>query len=490
MAEPFKLTRIPSLKSVKDLHKRCAAFLLLFSFLTSGVNGEGVAAVVMVSTAPTNDRQVIEGFGGALAFWGYDADDATLRYAFEDLGATIVRVPGDVDASGNAEKYRAVLARVSRVAPQAKVLVSFWQPRSAVRPQQASWLETNSSGGYVLKREQQDAWADEIASRLKLMRRDWGANVAAVSVQNEPNFSVPGSPTCFWTPEDLAGFVTDRVAPRLQRARLSVELSAPDLAYTGHDASEAKRFHAVSAAPATAIFAYHMYDSFRTGDTNGGWEVLRARQQALGAYLRAQLPAKRVWMTETTGAQWNSRDWHTYGWSPGMDEHDKAIAAARYLHTALVDAGANAFLWWGLAYSAPPASVQGEEKRQKFRDEGLILVGPEQRNGMHPFQERTKKYFALKHYFRFVRPGDVRLEADAPEATLLAAFRSTDRRRIVLVLTNPGPKPSAIEPRVIGDLHYRLQETWVTDRAHECARVEWRNSLSPESVTTLVYAAE
>src|SRR5882724_1613833 len=43
---------------------------------------------------------------------------------------------------------------------------------------------------------------------------------------------------------------------------------------------------------------------------------------------------------------------------PEMDEHSKAIAAGRYVHTALVDAGANAFFWWGLVYSAPPLSVK------------------------------------------------------------------------------------------------------------------------------------
>jgi len=489
MPEPLRITYIPWLRTVEDFRKHCAVFLLLFSVLTSGAADEGAAAVVKVSITPANDRQVIEGFGGALAFWGYDADDATLRYAFDDLRATIVRVPGDVDASDNPEKYRAAIARVTRLAPQAKVLVSFWQPRSAAMPQQERWLETNSSGGYVLKREQHDAWADEVVARLKLMRRDWGANVVAATVQNEPNFSVPGSLTCSWQPDELAGFVTEAVAPRTHRTGLSIEFAAPDLAYTGHDASEAKRFHGVNASPATAIFAYHMYDSFRAGDTNGGWDVLRARQQALGAYLRTQLPGKRVWMTETTGAQWNSREWHTYGWSPGMDEHDKAIAAARYLHAALVDAGANAFLWWGLAYSAPPATIHGEEERQKFRDEGLILVGPEMSKDTHPFRERTKKYFTLKQYFRFVRPGDVRLEADAPESTLMAAFRSSDRRRVVLVLINPDRAPRALRPVIEGDDRYHHEETWVTDRARECERVDWQNTLHPESVTTLVFSA-
>src|SRR5206468_1308761 len=95
------------------------------------------AGVVHVHVRPAHDRQTIDGFGGSLAYWGYDADDTALRYAFEDLGATLVRVPGDVGSDGEADQYRAALRRVTRLAPKAKILVSFWQPRTAAKPDPA-----------------------------------------------------------------------------------------------------------------------------------------------------------------------------------------------------------------------------------------------------------------------------------------------------------------------------------------------------------------
>src|SRR3954470_18403090 len=85
------------------------------------------AAAVHVHVHPAHDRQTIDGFGGSLAYWGDDADDTALRYAFDDLGATLVRVPGDVTATGDPDQYRAVVRRVAKLAPGAKVLVSFWQ---------------------------------------------------------------------------------------------------------------------------------------------------------------------------------------------------------------------------------------------------------------------------------------------------------------------------------------------------------------------------
>jgi hypothetical protein len=106
------------------------------------------------------------------------------------------------------------------------------------------------------------------------------------------------------------------------------------------------RFHPVNASEEVSIFSYHMYDSYKEGETPGGFALLRAKQTTLGRYLEDYLPGKRVWMTESTGAQWNIKGYHTLGWRPGMDEHDEAMGAARYMHATLVDAQCGAFLWW------------------------------------------------------------------------------------------------------------------------------------------------
>jgi O-glycosyl hydrolase len=442
-----------------------------------------------VEVRASRDRQVIDGFGGSLAFWGFDASEEALRHAFDDLGATIVRVPGEASRSGAPDEYRAALRRVTRLAPRAKVVVSFWQPRSSARPKVSDWLDDLGKDGYALKPAMRAAWADEIVGRVRTIRRGWGVNVTVVSVQNEPNFSVPGSLTCRWEPRALAEFISDWLAPRLKKAGLAVQLAAPDLAYVGAGAAEAKRFHPVNAAREVSVFSYHMYDSYRDGEARLGLAAVRARQAALGSYLRDKLPGKRVWMTETTGAQWNGKEWHTLGWRPKMDEHDKALAAARYLHAALVDAQASAFLWWGLAYSLPPPDRKGEEA-QKFRDEGLILVGHRKKGGVHPFAERTPKYYTFKQFSRFIRPGWVRLEVKAPAGRLVAAFRSPDRRRVAVVLINPEKSPRKVAPRLAGDARYRLVRAHVTDRKQRCAAVPWTGSLSGESVTTLIYQAE
>lgn len=303
------------------------------------------ASVVHVRVHPAHDRQTIDGFGGSLAYWGYDADDTALRYAFDDLGATLVRFQGDIGSNGEPDQYRAVVRRVAKLAPTVKVMISFWQPRTAAKPDPADWLDKHPAGGLALRPALHGEWADAVVARIKLMRAEWGANIVAVSPQNEPNFSTDAWPTCRWDPPALADFISTELAPKLAKAGLPVQVATPEVAFVGGDASEAKKYR--SAAAAGGIVCYHMYDSYKHGETDGGFTVLRGRQAALGHHVRETLPGRSLWMTETSGAHWNSKDWHSLGWRAEMDEHAKAIAAGRYVHAALVDAGAKRVLLVG-----------------------------------------------------------------------------------------------------------------------------------------------
>src|SRR3712207_5773045 len=95
--------------------------------------GDEGARTLEVRVERAREWQVIDGFGGSLAYWGYNADETALRHALTDLGATIVRIPAEVPKEDDPEVYRAVLRRVAKVAPEAKVFLSFWQPRSKDR---------------------------------------------------------------------------------------------------------------------------------------------------------------------------------------------------------------------------------------------------------------------------------------------------------------------------------------------------------------------
>ena len=264
-----------------------ANLIALASSISLSVSAAGYddpATTLHIRVEPSRDRQVVEGFGGSLAYWGFNADEVALRHALGEVGATIVRIPGEVSQSGDPEAYRETLRRVAKVAPGAKIYLTFWQPRSQDKPRPDDWLDVDETQKYRLKPALTSAWADEMVARIKLMSREWGANVVAVGVQNETNFSQPGTPTCAWDPDRLAGFIADELAPKMKAAGLgSIPLAAPELANLGTEAGEARKFAPALAEPAAAIFSYHMYDSFKEGTDDPG--LAGVREPSSGAAL-------------------------------------------------------------------------------------------------------------------------------------------------------------------------------------------------------------
>ena len=443
--------------------------------------------VISLDVQDDRVRQSIDGFGGSIAFWGVNADDQALEAAINGLNVSIVRVQGEVSKTGDAERNRDVLQRATRINPDLRVLLTFWQPRSAKYPDNDYWLdlvEANGTEQFRLKPSKEDEWADEMIARV-LQHQKWGVNVEVVAVQNESNWSHPGTQTCGWDPLRLARFVDQKIRPRLDAAGLSrIKIAAPDLAYLGDHATEAQRFLPALTSPGVEVAAYHMYDSFVAGQ-DGGLENLIEKTQAFGRLRRQNFPSKRLWMTETTGAQWNGAQWHTYGWTPDLTEHDKAILAARYIHMTLTDAEANAFLWWGLVYSLAPERVTDPNTRQKHRDEGLVLVREETENGFQSFLERTKKYYTFRQYSGFVRPGYQRLAVDSPTYLQVSAYRSPDQSKLVVVVVNDSDDVHDVQfPAPAG---YRVSQVRQTDQQRDCEPVPVDAPMPGKSVRTLVF---
>lgn len=442
---------------------------------------------ITINPQPSNLRQKIDGFGGSIAFWGIHADDEALQAAIEELAVSIIRTQGEVSKAGSINYNKDILQRAMKLNPQLAVLQTFWQPRSAMYPELEQWLDVVSIDNqkqYVLKPSMKDAWADEIVARVQKYR-EWGVNVTTIGVQNESNWSHPGTQTCRWDPLELRQFIEQDVKPRLQRAGLGqMAVAAPDLAFIGPDAGEVRRFLPTITSPAVNIAAYHMYDSFTSG-SSGQLQTLIDHTQVLGKLRQEHFPAKRLWMTETTGAQWNGEQWHTYGWTPALNEHHKAIKAARYIHMTLVEAEANAFLWWGLLYSLAPEQITDPNVRQKHRDEGLVLVSEKIDNGYQPFVERTKKFHTFRQYSAFVRPGFQRIEVGSFSDMQVSAYLDPSGNIVVAVIINDTQHPRTLN--ITPPAGTRSTRAWQTDAERNCEEINPDEPLAPMSVRTFVF---
>ena len=442
---------------------------------------------LLVDPSPEKLRQRIDGFGGSIAFWGTNPDDEAMGIAFQELKTTILRAQGEVTRKGITDKNREVLQRAMKLNPNLEVMLTFWQPRSAGLLEVSDWLdvvEEESGKKYVLKPFMEEKWAEEIVKRTKLYL-DWGINVKTLGVQNETNYSKIGTQTCIWDPVRLRSFLENHLKPRLGQAGLKVEITAPDLAFVGYKGSEVERFLPTIASKSVDLVAYHMYDSYKE-DMDGSLSVLRENSRQIGKIRRENFPGKRFWMTETTGAQWNNDVWHTYGWKPGMTEYDKALLAAQYMHMTFADAGANAFLWWGLVYSLAPDKETNPKIRQKHRDEGLVLVEEKTGgNGRQKLIERTKKFFFFKQFANFALPGYRRVAVSSNETLWNSSYRSPDGKTLVVVTINVSGNQQILEPKVPGQPV--AISAYQTDRSKNCERVEPHTAIPPRAIRTFVY---
>jgi O-glycosyl hydrolase len=263
-----------------------------------------------------------------------------------------------------------------------------------------------------------------------------------------------------------------------------VKIAAPDIAYVGYKASELERF-LPSINDAVDVVAYHMYDSFKE-DMNGSIHMLVENSNQVSAIRRESFPKKRLWMTETTGVQWNSDTWHTYGWRPELTEQDKAIKAGRYVHMTLVNAGAHAFLWWGLIYSLAPEKEKNPEVRQKHRDEGLVLVKEQrQANGRQEFLERTKKFYVIKQYANFIKKGYRRVEIPHVPKMQVSAYVSPDRKTVVAVAINDTKVSQSLA--IAPPFGITESSAYQTDAQRNCEEVPISSLIPAGAVRTFVF---
>lgn len=451
--------------------------LFLFLFITGFVLAE------TIEINPNLKKQTIDGFGGSIAFWGVNGDDQAIDKAVDELSVKIIRVQGEVSPKGEVDFNRQVLTRLMNKNPDVEVLLTFWQPRSIDHVSTEYWLELIDDR-YILKPDKYGEWAKEIVHRI-LLFRSWGANVNTVAVQNEPNFSHEGTQTCFWEPLKLKEFIDKFLYPEINKHNIEVNLAAAELAYSGYKGSELSRFMPVFESSNINTLTYHMYDSYEDGSTEvPGLDKLRETASAVGRLKAEKTPDKKLWMTETTGAQWNSSEWHTTGWYDGITEYEQAIWAAKYIHTTLVDAEANAFLWWGLIYSLAPEYKTNPRDIQKHRDEGLILVSEKTDNGQNKFLECTQKFHTFKQYSKFIKPGYKRLET--PKDSLVSAFINPDGNEVVVV----GINSSSISHH----LDIQLSEgewdvsAFQTDKVLKCKDVLPQSEMPEKSVRTWVFS--
>jgi glucuronoarabinoxylan endo-1,4-beta-xylanase len=120
---------------------------------------------------------------------------------------------------------------------------------------------------------------------------------------------------------------------------------------------------------------------------------------------------------------------------------NNGVAVAGWIHSALVDGQASAWLWWWYQASGTDDN------------EGLLL-----KSGTD-----TKRHYTLGNYSKFIRPGYMRVDitGTVPSGVLLSAYKGSDGT-VVVVAINKSTGSATVPISIAGGTVPASCTPWVT----------------------------
>lgn len=343
-------------------------------------------------------HQVIDGFGASSAwrgnwstalanmFFGTNNGTGTARtggnYAYTGIGLSLLR---SRIAPGGTTVEQSIMQMAQ--ARGARVWSAPWSPAPAAQ------FKSNGSvngGSFLGNPANYQAYANQLAGYVVNMQNQYGVNLYALSIQNEPDANVTTYESCNWTAQQIHDFI-----PYLAGA-----LAASNVAATKIILPESQNWTDPQGLrlttlnnPATAAFVGIIANHNYVPDNAVGDQTTPA---ALNNY------GKALWQTEVAK----------------LSGDDSSIVDGLYwagrVHLFLTAAQANAWhYWWLCAYGTS--------------NEGLCDTN----------DVPAKRMYALGNFSRFVRPGFHRIGTAAHSGPLqISAYKNLTNDQFAIVAIN------------------------------------------------------
>jgi len=420
----------------------------------------GMSSTVTLNTDST--YQVIEGFGTS-QFDPGDDDSAFVNMMVHDLGLSAMRLTIDEDfeqTNDNNDPFSLNLAgcnlngsdlrghmrnlRYLANAGMDRLMLTVFSP--------PAFMKTNNNiVGGELRTDRYDEFAEYYAGFIKHVKNESGLDVYAISPENEPAWE-QWYWSCMYSPQQMRDIIKV-LGPRLAQEDISTRIVAAEDLITNNWGAY---FGITNADPVAAPYLYgiavHAYQNgiAPSSASASSWGRLALANKTTG---------RSIWQTETSGYSIND-NWLDQSGEFGAGAFTYACAiysALRY---------GNVSLWLWLAPNNPPWGALQE--------------------GMCHHKNKTKKYYASKQYYRYIRPGAVRVKVDCDDADVYPlAFEHADQQTLTLVLINNTNDTKSVSLAGSGWPSFAVYRT---SQNEDCQSVGTSNgtvSLSAMSVTTL-----
>lgn len=426
-------------------------------------------AALEISINPEINFQKIEGFGASIIGWSSQmiplySDPDMLDFIVNDLGLSMFRkqvwprvsetpVENWEDISyedfvwtgpGNRGRVNNDFAKaILQRNPEIKIIGSIWSP--------PAWMKENNritgtASGFLNSPNRQhdhDNRLDDnylthyvkfLVEYQKYLKKE-GIGLYAFGAQNEPMFT-QSFESAFVTGEEYGRLIKALGEMYEQEGVKKPLFFGPEdmtLAYYEPDNPNGRHTPYVESlmhpdvAPYFDIWATHGYtDGVQAGssmDPGRYWESIKEFNRP-------------YWITEGgTGGH----DWPT-PITNGVGAH---------IHHALVGGNVSAFVSWQITENQP-------------NTHGLMVM-----------KEPTKKTFATMHFWRFIRPGSVRISAEPSEQEIrTSAFFDPRKQRITITAINPTSSPRTIHLNIAQSFPTSQFERYRTSETLNCHLID------------------
>ncbi|MBD0255361.1 MAG: RICIN domain-containing protein [Cytophagales bacterium] len=441
---------------------------------------------IALSVNKNTKHQTIDGFGffGARDVWWGSSNaahfysDAWLDRIVGDLGVSIWRNelyphnPPTGNTTPNQDAHwdkqrpmvQALKAKADQYGVNLKMILTVWSPPGEFKWwSQMAWAGDANAlrgpggdgdywperAGGTLNPNKYNQFATWLSQGLQ-MYKNAGVNVYAISPQNEPAFAQTFNSNTYTTQwyNDMIKAVIPQV--KAQHPGVRVFGSEHMLDNEGADNNFPYFYHnKLKGDPAAMsqmdILAVHGYlDGVAA---SSGSELAKYWTNHKQQF--TQPANKKAWMTETSG--------YVDAWE-GANGKPGAFGLANDIHTALYYGDLSAWVYW------QGSGLGGINEYNLMSD---LVVG--------------KKYYASKNFYRFIRPGAVRLATTSPDASIaLTAYEHVANGTHTIVLLNTATTSKTINLAMTGSGLPASFEMFVTSASRNCESV---GTVSASSIT-------
>ncbi|MBD3243526.1 MAG: hypothetical protein GF331_23250 [Chitinivibrionales bacterium] len=399
------------------------------------LRGTAVAGAASIRVDLNERLQVIDGFGAfggaSFSFDDYGGgpffDEDFLDLVIDDLGATIIRTDlmwdfeepqGTFNIGPNSLNgqlgpfYQALAAR------GVKLIATVWSPPGWMKDgilDGASWCDGQCGG--ELKPQMRDEYANYLAQFVKSLKSEFGVDLYALSMANEPRFNQAMFQSCVFDPDQYA-LAFKEVGARFAADQLPTLLFGPeDMFWRIYEWGPEFCYVNELLGDADAkrhldIYALHGYTD---GIQPGGFDPPRMDAYANKIVVEHGTP---LWLTETSYLQGTG------------DSYDDMFEMTKGLHIALRHGRISAWVYW---YWGNADQVLSNS----------IIMG---RLGN---TQPAVGFYLFKPYYRYVRPGYQQVGSSSSNPDVLVTAYERDGNLTVVAL-NEGHTEHTMDLTVSG----------------------------------------